>query len=92
MRGCEPIGRETLASFARAGAGADAGSRKRPKLAFPLCLAESLILHLSGQAQLDVQDTKHPENVWWVQAGQVQPRKPNTPFMYASTYQEAMIE
>lgn len=68
MRGCEPIGREILATFARACAGVDAGSRKRPKLAFPLSLAGSLILHLSGQAQLDVQDTKHPENAWWVRA------------------------
>ena len=82
--GCESTGRETLALFARVGAGvgarADAGSRKRPKLACELSLAGGPILHQSGLAQSDVQPTKRCENCM-VGAMQVRGKKPNTHYV-----------
>ena len=76
--GCESTWRETLALFARVGAGADANSRKRPKLACELSLAGGPILHQSGLAQRDMQPTKHCE---YCRAGamQMRGRQPNTP-------------
>ena len=76
--------RGTLALFARVGAGVgagtDAGSGKRPKLACEPSLAGGAILHQPGLAQNDAQPTKRCENCI-VDAIQVRGKKPNTPIV-----------